>query len=116
TSPVSICVYAPGVRRFIGGLGINRIARPDFPMVVLKVSVAVGAANGEPTIYGPVGDFHSRRSPVACRNSIVSLGRQPVNLGCPEPDVGAILIEEGLAVPFVCNATRCPPTPRPWCP
>jgi endonuclease YncB( thermonuclease family) len=31
-------------------------------------------------------------------------------------DVGAILIAEGLAVPFVCGATRCPPTPRPWCP
>ena len=31
-------------------------------------------------------------------------------------DVGAILIEEGLAVPFVCGATRCPRTPRPWCP
>src|SRR5262245_57008902 len=30
-------------------------------------------------------------------------------------DVGAILIEEGLAVPFVCGATRCPRTPRPWC-
>jgi endonuclease YncB( thermonuclease family) len=30
-------------------------------------------------------------------------------------DVGAILIEEGLAVPFVCGPTRCPATPRPWC-
>ncbi|WSH63661.1 thermonuclease family protein [Rhizobium ruizarguesonis] len=30
-------------------------------------------------------------------------------------DVGSILIREGLAVPFVCNGTRCPPTPRPWC-
>jgi endonuclease YncB( thermonuclease family) len=30
-------------------------------------------------------------------------------------DVGAILIEEGLAVPFVCGGTRCPPTPQPWC-
>jgi len=30
-------------------------------------------------------------------------------------DVGQTLISEGLAVPFVCNATRCPPTPRPWC-
>src|SRR6516162_7035818 len=30
-------------------------------------------------------------------------------------DVGAILIEEGLAVPFVCGATRCPRTLRPWC-
>jgi hypothetical protein len=25
------------------------------------------------------------------------------------------LIEEGLAVPFVCGATHCPKTPRPWC-
>ena len=30
-------------------------------------------------------------------------------------DVGAILIDEGLAVPFVCGATRCPTTPKPWC-
>ena len=30
-------------------------------------------------------------------------------------DVGAILIVEGLAVPFVCGATRCPKTPKPWC-
>src|SRR5215472_3892769 len=30
-------------------------------------------------------------------------------------DVGSILIEEDLAVPFVCGATRCPTTPRPWC-
>jgi micrococcal nuclease len=30
-------------------------------------------------------------------------------------DVGAILIAEGLAVPFVCGATSCPKTPRPWC-
>jgi hypothetical protein len=27
--------------------------------------------------------------------------------------LGAILIEEGLAVPFVCVATRCPRTPKP---
>jgi endonuclease YncB( thermonuclease family) len=30
-------------------------------------------------------------------------------------DVGSILIEEGLAVPFKCRATSCPKTPRPWC-
>jgi endonuclease YncB( thermonuclease family) len=30
-------------------------------------------------------------------------------------DVGASLIAEGLAVPFVCGATSCPKTPRPWC-
>jgi endonuclease YncB( thermonuclease family) len=29
--------------------------------------------------------------------------------------VGAILISEGLAAPFVCSGTDCPPTPRPWC-
>jgi endonuclease YncB( thermonuclease family) len=30
-------------------------------------------------------------------------------------DVGQVLIAEGLAVPFVCGATSCPQTPRPWC-
>ena len=30
-------------------------------------------------------------------------------------DVGAILIAEGLAVPFVCGPTHCPRTPKPWC-
>jgi hypothetical protein len=30
-------------------------------------------------------------------------------------DVGSILISEGLAVPFHCRGTGCPPTPRPWC-
>ena len=30
-------------------------------------------------------------------------------------DVGAVLIGEGLAVPFKCGRTSCPPTPRPWC-
>lgn len=29
-------------------------------------------------------------------------------------DVGAILIREGLAVPFVCGETSCPKTPNPW--
>lgn len=30
-------------------------------------------------------------------------------------DVGQILINEGLAVPFECGKTSCPKTPRPWC-
>jgi len=30
-------------------------------------------------------------------------------------DVGNILIDEALAVPFKCHATGCPKTPRPWC-
>jgi len=30
-------------------------------------------------------------------------------------DVGRTLIDEGLAVSFVCGSSGCPPTPRPWC-
>jgi endonuclease YncB( thermonuclease family) len=30
-------------------------------------------------------------------------------------DVGSILIEEKLAVPFNCSETSCPRIPRPWC-
>ena len=30
-------------------------------------------------------------------------------------DVGDTLVSEGLAVPFVCGSSRCPPTPKPWC-
>lgn len=31
-------------------------------------------------------------------------------------DIGAILVEEELAVPFECGGTRCPRTPRPYAP
>lgn len=30
-------------------------------------------------------------------------------------DIGRILISEGLAVPYVCGITSCPPKPSPWC-
>ena len=30
-------------------------------------------------------------------------------------DVRSVLMSEGLAVPFQCGKTSCPPTPRPWC-
>ncbi len=30
-------------------------------------------------------------------------------------DVAEILIGDGLAVPYHCGATSCPPLPRPWC-
>ena len=43
-------------------------------------------------------------------------GRDCGTLRANGRDVGAILIEEGLAVPFVCGPTHCPKTPRPWCP
>lgn len=42
-------------------------------------------------------------------------GRRCGTLKADGRDVGAILIAEGLAVPFQCGATRCPKTPRPWC-
>jgi endonuclease YncB( thermonuclease family) len=44
-----------------------------------------------------------------------NLGRDCGTLKSNGRDVGAILIEEGLAVPFVCGATRCPPKPHAWC-
>lgn len=42
-------------------------------------------------------------------------GRTCGSLFADGQDVGDVLISEGLAVPFVCGATSCPPTPRPWC-
>jgi micrococcal nuclease len=42
-------------------------------------------------------------------------GRSCGTLNADGHDVGAILIGQGLAVPFICGETRCPVTPRPWC-
>ena len=42
-------------------------------------------------------------------------GRRCGTLKVDGKDIGAILITEGLAVPFQCGETRCPKTPRPWC-
>lgn len=42
-------------------------------------------------------------------------GRQCGTLKANGRDVGTILIEEKLAVPFNCSETSCPRTPRPWC-
>jgi endonuclease YncB( thermonuclease family) len=44
-----------------------------------------------------------------------NFGRKCGTLKSDGKDVGAILISEDLAVPFVCGATRCPKMPRPWC-
>jgi endonuclease YncB( thermonuclease family) len=56
----------------------------------------------------------------ACRpgtegTSACNYGRGCAVLKADGRDVGATLIAEGLAVGFRCGATRCPPTPRPWC-
>ncbi|ARP68086.1 thermonuclease family protein [Mesorhizobium sp. B2-5-9] len=42
-------------------------------------------------------------------------GRSCGSLFADGQDVGDILVSEGLAVPFACGSTSCPPTPRPWC-
>ena len=42
-------------------------------------------------------------------------GRRCGTLRVNGADVGSTLINEGLAVRFVCGATSCPPLPRPWC-
>lgn len=42
-------------------------------------------------------------------------GRSCGHLFADGQDVGDVLVSEGLAVPFVCGSTSCPPTPRPWC-
>lgn len=42
-------------------------------------------------------------------------GRSCGSLFADGQDVGDVLVSEGLAVPFACGSTSCPPTPRPWC-
>lgn len=42
-------------------------------------------------------------------------GRSCGRLTVDGRDVGETLIDEGLAVSFICGASGCPPTPRPWC-
>ena len=54
-------------------------------------------------------------SPGTEGTSYCNYGRRCGSLKANGRDVGAILINENLAVPFVCGQTRCPPTPKPWC-
>lgn len=60
--------------------------------------------------------------PVACPCPAGTEGTQACNRGrkcgtlrVDGRKVGAILIREKLAVPFLCGLARCPRTPRPWC-
>ena len=66
------------------------------------------------------GDLDLELVPCACpagteETLACNYGRRCGTLRADSRDVGAILIAEGLAVPFVCSGTRCPKTPRPWC-
>ena len=65
-------------------------------------------------------DLQLERIPCSCEpgtegTEACNYGRSCGTLRANGRDVGEILISEGLAVPFVCGATSCPPTPRPWC-
>ncbi|NKJ72836.1 thermonuclease family protein [Rhizobium leguminosarum bv. viciae] len=69
-----------------------------------------------------VTNGNARLTKVACActpgaegTSACNYGRSCGILRIDGKDVGSILISEGLAVPFVCGKTGCPPTPRPWC-
>ncbi|MGO7353899.1 thermonuclease family protein [Rhizobium ruizarguesonis] len=65
---------------------------------------------------------NARLTKVACACAPGTEGTHKCNYGrycgvlrVDGKDVGSILISEGLAVPFACGRTSCPPTPRPWC-
>ncbi len=47
-------------------------------------------------------------------SAFCNFGRKCGILKSRGEDVGAILIREGLAVPFICGPTGCPPAPNPW--
>jgi endonuclease YncB( thermonuclease family) len=65
------------------------------------------------------GNAHLTRVACACRPGLegtrnCNYGRLCGSLSIGGRDAGAILISEGLAHPYVCSTTRCPPR-RPWC-
>ena len=65
------------------------------------------------------GDAHLTRVLCACQpgregTPDCDYGRLCGSLSIGGRDAGNILINEGLAHPYICSATRCPPR-RPWC-
>ena len=63
-------------------------------------------------------DYQTRRC--ACEPGTQGTSRCNLGRGCGiltvnGRDLGQILVEEKLAVPFVCGETKCPPPPNPWC-
>jgi hypothetical protein len=65
------------------------------------------------------GDLNLTRVPCACRpgtegTSSCNHGRLCATLTARGRDVGVILMGEGLAQTYICNAMSCPPRPS-WC-
>ena len=66
------------------------------------------------------GVIEFRRVACSCRAGTegtdqCNFGRQCGSLFVDGVDVGATLIGEGLAVPYRCGQTSCPPRPQAWC-
>lgn len=65
------------------------------------------------------GDLDLTYVPCACRPGTegtfkCNYGRKCGILKAKGVDVGATLISEWLAVPYVCGKTKCPTPPNPW--
>jgi micrococcal nuclease len=61
-------------------------------------------------------------SPVVCSCPSTTLGKWVCKftrtcgaLKAKGRDIGDILVAEGLAIPFLCEAEECPKAPKPWC-
>lgn len=79
------------------------------------------ATNRLRTLLGEAGSIQFQRVACSCRPGTegtreCNYGRQCGVLSVDGRDVGRILIGEGLAVPYRCGATSCPPRPGNWCP
>jgi endonuclease YncB( thermonuclease family) len=66
------------------------------------------------------GDLDLKTVACACRpgtegTRACNWGRACGELRAGGRNVGDVLVNEGLAVPFRCGKTSCPQLPRPWC-
>lgn len=78
------------------------------------------ATNRLKILLREAGSIQFQRVACSCRPGTegtreCNYGRQCGLLSVDGRDVGRILIGEGLAVPYRCGATSCPPRPGNWC-
>jgi hypothetical protein len=108
--------YAAGQR--VRLVGFNTPEKIE-PQCDIERSLGIAASERlERLVDGGDLDFASVRCacwPFTDGTDACNFGRACGTLRAGGRDVGAILIDEGLAVPFACGLTSCPPTPRPWC-